>query len=44
LFGEPRLRAFVREFLNYEQYLEQAEEEDDEPEHESTRKKAAVVA
>jgi hypothetical protein len=45
LFGEPRLRAFVKEFLNYEQYLEQAEEDDDEPEqHESPRRKAAVVA
>jgi hypothetical protein len=45
LFGEPRLRTFVREFLNYEQYLEQAEEEEDEPEqHESPPRKAAVVA
>jgi hypothetical protein len=44
LFGEQRVRTFTKEFINYEQYLEQASEEDEpvESEH-GTRKRAATA-
>jgi hypothetical protein len=47
LFGEPRLRQFTKEFLNYEQYLTSEEEDEElsgEPGRESTRKKQAAMA
>jgi hypothetical protein len=39
LFGESRLRTFTKEFINYEAYLEQMSEEDDELLAESEREK-----
>jgi hypothetical protein len=46
LFGEQRLRTFTKEFVNYEQCLEQAaaqEEEELSAESESTRRRRAAV-
>jgi hypothetical protein len=47
LFGESRLRTFTKEFINYEAYLEQVSEEEDETESEREgpqRKRAHVAA
>jgi hypothetical protein len=47
LFGEPRLRTFTGEFINYEAYLQQVSEEDELPvesEKENTQRKRAHVA
>jgi hypothetical protein len=46
LFGEQRLRSFTKEFINFEQYLEQASQENESPagsEHDSIRRKPAAV-
>jgi hypothetical protein len=46
LFGEPRLRSFTKEFINFEEYLEQASQEDESPagsQHGSCGRKSAAV-
>jgi hypothetical protein len=42
LFGEQKLRTFTKEFIHFEEYLEQASQEDESPA--GTRTKPVVVA